>query len=162
MTVTIREATQQDVTTIVDFLEVMQDELQALAFDKQAFTNSVSQSLKENVVWFLFIDEKGETFGTCHLQSLHNYWRMERRFYCGGFYIKMTHRGRGHFREINDLLKDWATEHDGVEIYGHIHNKNEKSLQTFKTAGFNDIGYSLCVRYWGENAETAFHLASST
>ncbi|MGE4352211.1 MAG: GNAT family N-acetyltransferase [Bdellovibrionales bacterium] len=150
MSLTMREAVETDVETIVSLLEEMQNELQALAFDRAAFMDSVRDSLKENVTWFLFADETGKIFGTCHLQSLHNYWRRERRFYLGGFYIAPSHRGKGYFKEINKRLEDWAKAHNGVEIYAHIHQDNEKSLKTFESVGLIDIKYQLCVHYWGE------------
>lgn len=150
MASTIHEAPKDEIPVIVDLLRDMQDELHALPFDKAAYTDSITESFDENVVWFLFRDENNEIFGTCYMQSVHNYWRREKRYYLGGFYIKPSHRGQGRFRAVNEQLKTWAHAHNGIEIYAHIHQDNEKSLNTFASAGLGNIGYLLCVHYWGE------------
>ena len=150
MTTKVREATEEDVDTIVSFLADMQEEVQEIEIRPEITKASISRALKENVFWFLFIDENGQPFGTCHLQSVHAYWRTQKRYYLGGFYIAPSHRGQGRFREINKLLRTWVVDHDGVQIYAHIHKDNQKSLKAFETAGLESTEYLLCVNHWGD------------
>jgi RimJ/RimL family protein N-acetyltransferase len=144
----LKQATEDDVDSLVGFLMEMQNELRELDLDPVVTRQSILNGLKENVFWFLFVDEAGKAFGTCYLQSLHNYWRVERRYYLGGFYIAPSHRGQGHFRVLNGLLKDWAESHDGIQIYCHIHEDNIKSLQSFASVGVEATEYNLCVHQW--------------
>ena len=98
--------------------------------------------------WFLFVDENSQLFGTCHLQCVHSYWRLGRRYYLGAFYIAPSHRGRGYFKQINQQLKEWVVAHGGIQIYCHIHKDNEKSLKTFETVGMDVVEYVLCRNHW--------------
>jgi RimJ/RimL family protein N-acetyltransferase len=146
----IRLASTEDVPAIVGFLGAMQRETKELPFDAQIVAETVSKAMDENVFWFLFYDEKGKSFGTCYLQSLHNYWRRERRFYIGGFFIEPSHRGQGRFRAIYALLKEWVAQHDGIQIFGFIRDKNTKSLQAFGSVGMEADEYRRFVNHWGD------------
>ncbi len=145
----LKEANQSDIGTIVSLLVDMQDELKELELNPENVSNSIAEAMKENVHWFLFQDEDNQFFGTCYFQSVHNYWQAEKRYYLGGFYIKPSHRGEGRFRELNLLLKKWAVEHNGVQIYCHIHKDNKKSLASFGSVEINPTEYQLCVNHWG-------------
>lgn len=144
----IKIAISEDVPIIVTLLRQMQTELNEVDFDSDVVSQSVDRSLTEHVHWFLFIDEDNVPFGTCHLQSVHNYWSIKRRYYLGGFYITKTHRKQGRFRSIYTQLEDWAKTHDGSQIYCHIHQNNEKSLQTFDSVGVKKIEYALCATFF--------------
>ena len=145
---TLKEAGKDDIETIVALLKAMSDELQEFELDTDVTRESVTRSFDEGVNWFLFADENDHPFGICYLQSVHNYWRAERRFYLGGFFIEPDHRGQGRFRDINAQLKKWATVRGGTQIYAHIHKDNEKSLKTFESAGLKADDYLLCVHHW--------------
>ncbi|MGE0108759.1 MAG: GNAT family N-acetyltransferase [Bdellovibrionales bacterium] len=146
----IKLASQEDVSTIVSFMSDMQDELQEFALDRHVATQTIACAIDEGVYWFLFLNENNEPFGACYLQSVHNYWREKKRFYLGGFYIAPMQRGKGLFKDINKLLKDWVSQNGGVQIYAHIHKDNEKSLQSFHSVGLVPDEYLLCVNHWGE------------
>ena len=146
----LKEADKSDVEQIVVFLKAMSDELEEFHFNEAIVKESVTASFSENTYWFLFIDEDGNPFGTCYLQSVHNYWRLEKRFYLGGFFILPSHRGKGLFRLMNQKLVDWAKDHGGVQIYAHIHKDNQKSLSTFEAVGLEKVDYRLCVNHWGD------------
>jgi RimJ/RimL family protein N-acetyltransferase len=141
------EASLNDVSTIVEFMSDMQDELQEFKLDKTIATKSISDGINNGVHYFLFkID--GVSIGTCHLQEVHCYWRLTKRFYLGGFYIIPTARGKGHFKNIYAALKNWAIDHNGVQIYSHIHKNNDKSLACFSAVDMEDVGYQLMVNHW--------------
>ncbi len=146
----IEEASWEQVDRIVSFLSDMQVELEEFTLDRDVAKNAVRSAMQENVQWFLFKDEKGDPFGTCYLQSVHNYWRKGRRFYLGAFYISPPYRKKGRFKKINALLKKWATAHDGVQIYAHIHKDNAKALATFASVDVTPINYVLCANHWGD------------
>ena len=151
MVTNLKQAKKSDVSTIIQFLKEMNDETKEFNFDKKLFTQSVTNSFDENVHWFLFMDERKTPFDLCYLQSVHNYWRLEKRFYLGGFYITSSHRKKGYFKTLNQQLKDWANDNHGVQIYVHINEHNQHSIDTFTAAGFKKIEYDLFVNHWGED-----------
>jgi RimJ/RimL family protein N-acetyltransferase len=103
------------------------------------------------VHWFLFYDENNNVpFGTCYMQSVHNYWRVEKRFYLGGFYISPRYRGNGRFKKLYVLLKKWVSDNGGSQIYVHINERNAKSLAAFKAVGLEEIDYKLLADHWSE------------
>lgn len=146
---TLQPATADDIETIVSLLSAMQDEVKELELDKDVVKKSVLRSMDELVTWFLFVDENEKVFGTCYLQSVHGYWSLERRYYLGGFYIVPDHRKQGRFKELNRLLKEWTIQHDGTQIYCHIHEDNARSLGAFGTVDMAPVEYKLCVNHWG-------------
>lgn len=146
----LKTATQSDIDTIVLFLKDMTNETKDVDFNKDIFTKSITKSLQENVHWLLFIDEHNKAFGTCHCQSVHNYWSTKKRFHIGGFYISPSHRKKGYFRKINQELKNWAIEHNGIQIYCHINENNTHSSESFKAVGFEKIEYDIYMNYWGD------------
>lgn len=147
---TLRLAADEDVNTVVDFLMAMQSELKELSIEPDVARQAVKQSLRENVYWFIFHDENQQPFGVCHLQSIHNYWRLEKRFYLGGFYIAHTHRRQGRFKELYDLIKHWVISQNGVQIYTHIHRHNKRSIEKFMSVDMEEIEYRLFVDHWGD------------
>ena len=109
MVTNLKQAKKSDVSTIIQFLKEMNDETKEFNFDKKLFTQSVTNSFDENVHWFLFMDERKTPFGLCYLQSVHNYWRLEKRFYLGGFYITSSHHKKGYFKTLNQQQKTGQT-----------------------------------------------------
>lgn len=146
----LKEANSTEIDIIVSLLVEMQNELKELELNSESVSYSIAEAMKENVHWFLFLDEDNKIFGTCYLQSVHNYWQAERRYYLGGFYIKPSHRGKGRFRELNQLLKQWSVDHNGVQIYCHVHKDNKKSLASFGAVEIRPTEYQLCVNHWGK------------
>lgn len=147
----IREAAIGDIETIVSLMFEMQEEIKELSLDRKIVEKSITDSMNENVHWFLFLDEAQNIFGTCYMQSVHNYWRIEKRYYRGGFYIKKEYRKQGHYRHLNNQLETWARAHNGVQIYAHIHKDNKQSLNAANAVGLEEIDYKLCAKHWGSD-----------
>lgn len=146
----LKEATAQDADTILGLLAEMIDELKEFTAEPAVVRDSVTNSFEQNVHWFLFVDAaSGKIFGTCHLQSVFNYWRREKRFYLGGFFIQPEFRGTGAFKALFNQLRAWAEAHDGVQIYAHIHEDNHKSRAVFKSVGVEPVEYNLSCLHWG-------------
>jgi RimJ/RimL family protein N-acetyltransferase len=134
---------------IVYELSSMSAELKEFSFDPEIFKKSVELSFQDHVKWFLFKDKDMNICGTCYLQSVHNYWRLEKRFYLGGFYIRPSHRGQGNFKKLYAQLKEWASKSDGAQIYAHIHKDNDKSINAFQSVGMEITDYKLLADHWG-------------
>ena len=148
MTVLI-EAKPDDVEVIVGLLSQMSEELNELDYTTDVARQSVIRSFSENVHYFLF-SKNDRIIGTCYTQSVHNYWRLEKRFYLGVFYIQPEYRGQGVFREIYNQLKLWVEAHSGTQIYAHIHENNTKSLKAFESVGHTKADYILSINHWGD------------
>lgn len=149
MSVTIRPANNTDVPRIIALLSSMRDEVGDVTASAEVMTQAVMEGLTENVRWFLFYDDQSDQpFGTCHLQSVHNYWHLQKRYYLGGFYIVPEKRGQGRFRQIYAALKDWVKAHNGAQIYAHINDANHKSQNAFMAMGMEKTEYRLYADYW--------------
>jgi RimJ/RimL family protein N-acetyltransferase len=150
MSVRIRHAEVADVPLIVSLLSDMQDELGDVHAGQAVLTQSVCEAVNEGVVhWFLFYEAQSTTpFGICYLQSVHNYWRLTKRFYLGGFYITPAKRGQGRFRQVYAALKDWVKANNGTQIYAHIHEDNHKSQNAFTAMGMEKAEYLFYVDDW--------------
>ena len=144
------QATPDDVNVIVKLIMDMSDELQEFSPEPSIVKESIAKSFSENVFWFLFHDDAGVPFGTCYMQSVHNYWRLEKRFYLGGFYIAPAQRGRGYFKALNGQLLSWVKDQGGIQIYAHIHKDNQKSIQAFQSVGMEELDYRLYAHHWGD------------
>lgn len=147
--VQLKEATYDDAETLAGFITAMADELCYVDYDQEKARRSIASSFNENVHWFLFLDEEQKPFGTCHCQSLYNYWREEKRFYLGAFYISPEYREKGRFKLLNAQLQNWVSARGGVEIYAHIHKDNEKSLASFASVGMAQTDYVISSLTFG-------------
>ncbi|MCB1539101.1 MAG: GNAT family N-acetyltransferase [Rhodospirillales bacterium] len=149
--VALQEAGRADLPVLESYLRAMTAETEAATGDALPVNMAaITASFDEGVHWFLFTDEAGTHFGCCHMQSVFNYWRAEKRFYLGGLYFTPDHRGRGYLSHIVAALRAWAAEHGGVQIYCHIHAKNALSTRAFAKAGFALVDYQLHVLHWGD------------
>lgn len=144
------EAGPNDIDVIVGFLSKMQAELKEFDWDESVARESVTRSFDERVHWFLFKDEQGRFFGTCHLQSIHNYWRLKKRYYLGAFFIAKEHRGAGRLRDLYGQLKVWSKEHNGTALLSFIHDDNERSIKAFRSVGLKPIEYRNYIDLWKE------------
>lgn len=146
----LREAMSADSEQIVAQLIAMQEELKEIDLDADTVKASVTRSFAEGAHWFVFVDVQNHVFGCCHLQSVHKYWSLKRRYYLGGFFIQPSYRKKGYFRELNNQLQAWATAHEGTSIYAHIHEANSKSLAAFSAVGLEACEYKLCHKGWSD------------
>jgi RimJ/RimL family protein N-acetyltransferase len=126
----------------------MQNELKEVSIDPAICHAAITRSLDESVHWFLFVKDDGQAIGTCHLQSVHRYWGMERRYYLGSFYLTLESRGRGYFKDIYSQLKEWVSARGDNQIYCHIQKDNEKSIGAFEAVGMQEVDYILRVDHW--------------
>ncbi len=147
----------EHIDAIVGFLCDMQKEIQDFDLNEASTRETILRSFDEGVHWFLFKEEGGCNFGVCHLQSVHNYWRKQKRYYLGAFYIDPAYRKQGRFRELNKQLQDWVSEQGGVQIYMHIHKDNEDSLGAFAAVGATPTEYLLCAHHWGAGGPHETH-----
>ncbi|PCI01506.1 MAG: hypothetical protein COB76_01160 [Alphaproteobacteria bacterium] len=143
----IIKAQEDNIDTVVNLLEAMQQELEEFDFQKDTVKEVILSDIPKGVDWFLF--QYGDVIiGTCHLQYLHNYWRKQKRYYLGGFYLLPEYRQKGYFKKIYALLKEWAKNNNGIQIYCHIYEGNDLSLGAFKSVGMKDEGYRLMIDHW--------------
>lgn len=145
----LKHATINDVDEIANLLVQMGQERGEFGVDENLFKETVCQSFAEGVHWFLF-EQNGKRVGTCHIQSVFNYWRKDKRFYLGGFYLVPELRGTGLFKKLYQELEAWVKQHGGVQIYCHIHEDNDKSLNSFGRMGMQGCEYKLMVHQFDE------------
>ena len=150
MTLSLYTADETDISTITDLLQKMQHELNEVPIDPFTVLNTITKDMDIGTQWFLF-KRRSEVIGMCYLQPVHNYWSMKNRYYMGGFYLESAYRGKGYFRLCYDLVKKWAIDNDGTQIFCHINKDNKKSLEAFGSIGMNDENYAMMIDYWGED-----------
>ncbi len=140
------EITDQDIDTVIKLQADREKEAQEEELVEAIAKKTISQSLKENVHWFLFLDENDTPFGTCFMQSLHQYWLIEKRFYLSGFYISPEYRGKGHFKNINKQIEKWVKSHGGIEVFVYIRENNTKSLNSFTSIGLEEVKFRVFTK----------------
>lgn len=153
MTSKLVKATKKDTQFIIECLICMDQDIYGDELSQETLENyktSITNCLANNksVHWFIFKDENNTPFGTCHMQSVYNYWRVKKRFYMGGFYIKPEYRGNGRFKDINKQLKNWVAQNDGIQIYCHIDQSNQQSTRAFNSVDFASDDYILYFNHW--------------
>lgn len=50
---------------------------------------------------------------------------------------------------MQDEIKEWVVEHDGVQMYCHIHEDNAHSLGAFGSVDMHATEYKYCANHWG-------------
>lgn len=99
-----------------------------------------------DIAWFIFKDDAGRVVGTCHCQSLFNYWRVGKRYFVSGFYIDPECRRQGYAQKALSLICEWAKAEGAVKLCAIIHDDNEASIKAFDKAGFANLDNQLYLR----------------
>jgi len=140
MSATIKIATCDDIHLIADFLVMMQEELRELDLRYDTLIKRLADKF-DQVTWFLFYDENGVPFGTMYASKQFAYWKDSFRYKIGGVYIKPEFRGRGYYRQVMNLMQEWAKSQGAYGFLADVYTGNEHSAKSLCSVGFTEMDY---------------------
>lgn len=140
MLATIKIATKEDIPIISDFLVSMKEELDKTTLDRNSIITRLDKKFDE-ATWFLFYDENGIPFGTRYAAKVFAWYDDSFRYILGGAYISPAFRGRGYYRQVMDLMQEWAKAQGAYGFRAEVHIENEHSAKALQSVGFEELDY---------------------
>ena len=149
-TIRIRQATPDDLLTVVSFNRAIAEETEGKTLDAQVVTEGVRTALGDPARSLYFMAEcnnrvVGQTMVTFEWSD----WRNGYFWWIQSVYVAPDSRRRGVFRALYKHIQDLAkgqTNVCGIRLY--VYNKNERALQTYRDLGMTVTDYWLCEEAW--------------
>lgn len=149
--IAIREATQADWPTIVDFNRRLAAETESLVLDEQTLVAGVQAALVDpaKARYFVACELDGRIVG----QLMHTYewsdWRNGTIWWLQSVYVLPDFRGQGVFRKLLDFVVERGqAEPTVVGLRLYVENHNEQALAIYRRLGMADAGYRVLERCW--------------
>lgn len=145
----IRQATEKDVPSLVDFNCGIAAETEDKQLDRELVTRGVTRALQqgEEAVYFVAVEEGDETDAAVASLMLTREWSDWRDGWVAwiqSVYVHQAHRGNGIFT----LLLEHATaklktnpDVRGLRLY--VENDNTRAQSVYHNNGFNDPHYKV-------------------
>jgi GNAT superfamily N-acetyltransferase len=143
MSVTIRQATRQDLPALLRFEQGVIDAERA--FDPTIKDGSIhyydlAAMLASDQVHFLVAESGGEPVGCgyARLEAAKDYLRHAVHAYLGLMYVDPRHRGQRVNAKIMAGLKAWSRSRHVTELRLEVYSANRVAIRAYEKAGFSE------------------------
>lgn len=141
----IEIAKSSEISKIVNFLQLMQEELGEHPLDIEELTQNIKRN-DGDLTWFLFYDDAGILFGTMFAQPRFAYWKSQPDYYVGGVYILPEFRGHGYYRQIMNWVGEWAKNNNASRLVAMVSHQNEHSKNALLAMGWSESDYMELIK----------------
>ena len=144
MKLSVREANNADVNTIVKYQLAMAMETESLELDKDILKLGVDAVLKDPSKARYFIAEKdGKSAGMLMITLEWSDWRNGWVWWIQSVYTAPEYRGQGVYKQLYEHIKSLVTVSDnirGIRLY--VDNRNLTAQKVYKSLGMNGDHYT--------------------
>jgi L-amino acid N-acyltransferase YncA len=141
----IRNATREDIPTIVKFQLKMAMETESLQLDKETLKNGVSRVFdKPKKGFYLIAEENGKSLGSMMITPEWSDWRNTTWLWIQSLYITPENRKRGVFAMLYHFVQDMvdnSEKYAGIKLYVDRENKNAQ--KAYEKMGMERSHYRL-------------------
>jgi GNAT superfamily N-acetyltransferase len=149
MPLTVRAATNADLSTIVEFNQSLANETEAKTLDPQVLTAGVEAGFADpNKAAYFIADDAGAVVGMLMLTREWSDWRNGWLWWIQSVYVRQSHRRQGVFRSLYDHVYRLASADPtviGLRLY--MEENNEVAARTYRGVGMSPAGYVVFERY---------------
>ena len=146
----IRDASIDDVRTIVDFNCLLAIETEHLQLDLATLTFGVEQALAQPTLCRYFLAELGgEIVGQTMITFEWSDWRNGVFWWIQSVYVDHRFRGNGVFRALHDHIRTLA--HAAPNVCGlrlYVEQNNHAAIATYRRLGMTPTGHLLYEEDW--------------
>ena len=144
MTLTIRDATPDDVGTIVAFNAAMASETEARTLDTTRLTRGVRAIVDDASRGRYWIaTDRGRTVGQVMATREWSDWRNGWFWWLQSVYVAPSHRRRGVFRALFTRVRDEARDAGACGLRLYVEHENHVAADTYRALGMADAGYAM-------------------
>ena len=144
MNLIIRDATPEDVDTIVAFNAAMAEETEARTLDSERLRHGVRAILGDASRGQYWIAAAGgETVGQVMATREWSDWRNGWFWWLQSVYVAPPHRRRGVFRALYARVRDEARNAGACGLRLYVDRRNERAQRTYESLGMNMTEYRV-------------------
>jgi len=141
---TVRNATLEDVATIVDFQLKMAKETEELTLVSEVVKEGVSAVFRDpSKGRYFVVDESGQTVGSLMITYEWSDWRNGLVWWIQSVYVQPEFRKRGVFALMYDYVKkevEASEDIRGLRLY--VDNRNVSAQKVYTRMGMNGSHYT--------------------
>ncbi|MCH8854591.1 MAG: GNAT family N-acetyltransferase [Planctomycetes bacterium] len=153
----IRQATADDLDTVVRFNHALALESEGKPLDRGVLTEGVRKALSDPQRCVYFLAEiEGTVVAQIMFTTEWSDWRSGFFWWIQSVYVDPAYRRRGVFRMLYNHVRARATERPdvcGLRLY--VHHDNAGAIDTYRNLGMTQTEYLLCEEEWPSRSEPA-------
>jgi ribosomal protein S18 acetylase RimI-like enzyme len=140
---TIRDATPNDISTLIDFQLRMALETEKLSLDIATVTQGAEQVFSDPSKGKYFVAEQnGQVIGCLMTTFEWSEWRNGNVLWIQSVYIDKEFRGQGVYTELYKHVKELVNSNPGLKgIRLYVDKKNKEAQQVYQKLGMNGDHY---------------------
>ena len=141
----VREATEQDIPSLLDFQLKMALETENITLEIISLTMGVHRLFKDSTKGRYYVaEEHGDVVGCLMTTYEWSDWRNGTVLWIQSVYVAKEHRGQGVYKEMYEHIKQFV-ENDpdlkGIRLY--VDKNNTAAQHTYQKIGMNGEHYTV-------------------
>jgi ribosomal protein S18 acetylase RimI-like enzyme len=150
MTIEIREATINDLPTIVDFMQKMAKETENLILSPDILEPGIKNGLLDsNKAEYFIAEMNGQIAGSLMITKEWSDWRNAWVLWIQSVYTKLEYRERGVYKALYSFIErkvELNNEYCGIRLY--VDTTNVTAINVYTKLGMNGEHYKLFERMY--------------
>ncbi len=141
----IREATERDIPSIIDFQLKMALETESITLDIATLAQGIHKLFKDSTKGRYYVAEEGSEIIGCLMTTYEwSDWRCGTVIWIQSVYIAGTHRGKGVYKKMYEHIQHKVlADHDlrGIRLY--VDRTNKPAQRVYEKLGMNGEHYQV-------------------
>ena len=149
MTLSVRQATEDDRNRIVLFNQAMARETEGYELDRKVLTTGVEKILADPARGRYFVAElQGEIVGQIMTTTEWSDWRNGYIWWIQSVYVSKRQRRSGVYRLLHEHVRELARREKAVGLRLYVDQDNETAQATYEHLGMRASNYVLFEEMW--------------
>jgi ribosomal protein S18 acetylase RimI-like enzyme len=144
-TIQIREATEKDISNIIDFQLKMALETENITLDIATLSQGVQKLLKDSTKGRYYVAEEDEEVMGCLMTTYEwSDWRCGNVLWIQSVYIVAAHRGKGVYKKMYEHIQQTVMndpDYRGIRLY--VDKTNQQAQRVYAKLGMNGEHYQV-------------------
>jgi len=143
LNITIREADDSDVLTLIEYNRALAKDTENLSLDIDVLRRGIQTALKlENCYYFVAEIERGNVIGQTMITSEWSDWRNSEIWWIQSVYVHPDYRKQGVFRKIFMHIENISKKSRLIKsLRLYVMKDNLIGIESYKNLGMNNSGY---------------------
>jgi ribosomal protein S18 acetylase RimI-like enzyme len=141
----IREATEKDIPSIIDFQLKMALETENITLNIATLSQGVHKLFKDSTKGRYYVaEENAEVIGCLMTTYEWSDWRCGNVIWIQSVYIASTHRGKGVYKKMYEHIQQMVMndpDYRGIRLY--VDKTNKPAQQVYEKLGMNGEHYQV-------------------
>lgn len=151
MSVTIREATQDDRERIVLFNQALARETEGRILDRRVLDAGVRTMLSEPMRGrYVIAEQDGEVVGQLAITVEWSDWRNGEIWWIQSVYVAKSHRRRGVYGGLHGHVRELAAASGVAGIRLYVERDNTAARSTYEGLGMHESPYVMYEEYFSD------------